>query len=119
LEVVTDWTYIALYRRLRWADVGKAIDTLDEIQVILERILRSGWENGSAAWKHAQYPLAPRVAPGAIISGTRETQPDHRIRFGSVTDKWLESHGLERSVDDERFGTSWIVPWDFKIEDLQ
>jgi hypothetical protein len=112
-RVATDWTHIELFRRLGRKETAECIRNLEELQLVFESILSKGWENWSQDWTNWQDQQRRDHQDRFESRWPRE--PDQRIPIGSVTDDWIEKHGLEKSVD-KRFGTSWVVPLDrFKI----
>ena len=87
---VEDWRDPSRWERMSYADAGKTIQSIDEIQLVVEAILDHRWESRSAG-PHANNPetLYPPSIPISSVGPVG----------GDVKENWAARHGLKRAPD--------------------
>jgi hypothetical protein len=102
-----DWTYPGRWRRLSYEEAATAIEQLDEVQVVIDDILSSEWENHS---EHARF---------MNVNGGRK--PTECMRLERPLEAIASSQGLERWIDPETGQVSdfWVVPMPGQSDPIQ
>ncbi|HLZ84282.1 MAG TPA: hypothetical protein VKQ54_12005, partial [Caulobacteraceae bacterium] len=93
-----DWTYPSRWRRISRTDAASAIRDLDEVQIVIDDILSSEWENHG---EQARF-LNPK--------GGRK--PTECMRLEPPLETIAREQGLERWIDPVTAQASefWVVP---------
>jgi hypothetical protein len=93
-----DWTYPSRWRRISHEDAASAVAELDDVQVVIDDILSSEWENHS---EHARFrnPYGGR-------------KPTECMHLEGPLEQTAKAQGLERWIDPmtEQVSAFWVVP---------